>query len=129
MVQSVYIEETPSTPEVYFNFNSHVLSIKGESYPENAAKFYGPVLASLKTYLASVENQVIEFKIALTYFNSTSTKILYNIMHVLEEATTKNNTIIVKWCYDEEDDTILEIGQELHEDYPAILFNPEPFKS
>lgn len=128
MIDNLYIAETSSSPEIDFNYSSHILSMRGESYPENAAKFYGPILNSLKNYLDSINNQKVQFQIALTYFNSSSTKVLYNIMHILDEATARDNSIIVNWHYDEDDDTIQEIGQELHEDYPSVTFNPSPVK-
>jgi hypothetical protein len=128
-MENLYIAETPSSPEIDFNYSSHLLSMRGESYPENAAKFYGPVLHSLNGYLDSLSGQRVEFQIALTYFNSSSTKVLYNIMRALDEAAARDNLITVNWYYDEEDDTIHEIGQELHEDYPAVTFNAEPVRT
>jgi hypothetical protein len=128
-MENLYIEKTASSPEIDFNYSSNCLSMQGESYPENAAKFYGPVLQSLKVYLDATNNQDIEFQIALTYFNSSSTKVLYNIMNALNEAAARDNTIIVNWYFDEDDDTIQEIGQELHEDYPAVIFKQQPVKT
>ena len=47
----LFIAATPSSPEIDFRFEQHTLSIKGESYPENAAAFYGPLIASVRAYL------------------------------------------------------------------------------
>jgi hypothetical protein len=41
-MEPLFIAASPTSPEVDFRFEQHTLSIKGESYPENAAAFYGP---------------------------------------------------------------------------------------
>ncbi len=38
-MENLIIEATKSTPAVHFDAENHVFSIKGESYPENTAKF------------------------------------------------------------------------------------------
>ncbi|WP_159301410.1 DUF1987 domain-containing protein, partial [Raoultella terrigena] len=106
----------------------HTLSLRGESYPENAAAFYGDIIARLKDYLAQQSGQRIEVHIALAYFNSSSTKMLFNLIDALNEAVEAGNPVALHWYYDEEDDTILEFGQELSDDFPDLEFNSHPVK-
>jgi hypothetical protein len=122
-MDNLYIAPTPSTPEVDFKFDAHTLSLRGESYPENAAAFYGEVIGRLKDYLAQLDGGKIEVSIALAYFNSSSTKMLFNLIEVLNRAVEAGNQVTLHWYHDEEDDTILEFGQELSEDFPAIVFS------
>lgn len=112
-----------------FQFDRHTLSLRGESYPENAAAFYGEVLKQLQNYLSQQHQQRIEVNIALAYFNSSSTKMLFNLIDTLHAAVEAGNQVTLNWFYDEEDDTILEFGQELSEDFPAIGFANHPVKS
>lgn len=121
-MDNFYIAPTPSSPEVDFRFNEHVLSLRGESYPENAAAFYGGVIDRLKAYLAQQQSRRIEIHIALAYFNSSSTKMLFNVIGELSGAAEAGNEVVLHWYHDEEDDTILEFGQELSDDFPAIVF-------
>lgn len=125
-MDNFYIAPTPSSPEVDFRFDTHQLHLRGESYPENAAAFYGDVIARLKTYLAEQSARRIEVHIALAYFNSSSTKMLFNLIAALDDAVAAGNQVALHWYHDEEDDTILEFGQELHEDFPAIDFASHP---
>ena len=46
-MDNLYIAPTPSSPEVDFRFDTHTLHLRGESYPENAAAFYGGILTRL----------------------------------------------------------------------------------
>lgn len=128
-MDNLYIAPTPSSPEVDFRFDKHILSLRGESYPENAAAFYGDVIARLQAYLGERSGARIEMNIALAYFNSSSTKMLFNIFEALNSAVDAGNEVILNWYHYEEDDTILEFGQELHVDFPAISFFDRPVKT
>lgn len=112
------------SPEIDFRFSRHVLNIKGESYPENAAAFYNQVLSQLTLYLSSPEHKSIEVNVELKYFNSSSTKILLKLFEILNDAVHAGNSITLNWYHDEDDDTILEFGEDLHSDYERLNFNP-----
>lgn len=121
-MDNLYIAPTPSSPEVDFRFDTRTLSLRGESYPENAAAFYGDVIARLKEFLAQQEDATLTVHIALAYFNSSSTKMLFNLIEALDNAAHRDNRVVLNWYHDAEDDTILEFGQELGEDFTAIEF-------
>ncbi|CAA2110159.1 DUF1987 domain-containing protein [Variovorax paradoxus] len=127
-MENLYIAATPSSPQVDFRFDTRTLSLRGESYPENAAAFYGEVISRLKAYLAEQSGSHIEVNIALAYFNSSSTKMLFNLIAALNDAVEAGNKVALNWYHDEDDDTILEFGQELSEDFPAIDFASHPVK-
>lgn len=128
-METLYIAATPSSPEVNFDFAQHRLSIRGESYPENAAAFYGDIIKRLREYLASCNKTSVNVDISLAYFNSSSTKMLFNIFEAFKNAVDAGNEIVLNWYHYEEDDTILEFGQELHVDFPEITFVDHPVKS
>ncbi|MEX8194876.1 DUF1987 domain-containing protein [Comamonas guangdongensis] len=125
-MENLYIAPTPSSPEVDFSFDAHTLSVRGESYPENAAAFYSDIISRLKDYLSVQTDTKIEVNIALAYFNSSSTKMLFNLIEALSNSAEAGNRVVLNWYHDEEDDTILEFGQELSEDFPALEFVTHP---
>ncbi|OQR31679.1 Fe-S oxidoreductase [Pseudomonas sp. Bc-h] len=125
-MDNFYIEATATSPEIDFRFDQHLLSMKGESYPENAAAFYAPIVQQLRSYLASKEGATITANIALAYFNSSSTKMLFSIFDALDQAAEAGNQIIVNWYHEEEDETIFEFGEELKADFTSIIFNDHP---
>ncbi len=123
-MNNLYIPASASSPEVDFRFDEHRLVLKGEAYPENAAVFWGDIIASLNMYLAQVESdQQITVQVALSYFNSSSTKMLFSLFSALNDKALGGNTVVLDWYHDEDDDTIFEFGQELHEDFPELVFN------
>ncbi|MDN0081143.1 DUF1987 domain-containing protein [Crenobacter sp. SG2305] len=119
-MQNVYLAATSATPEVDFRFDSHRMSLKGESYPENAQAFYGPLLDAVGSYLAACRGANIQIDVQLAYFNSSSTKLLMSLFEQFNQAALAGNHVVVNWFHDEEDDTILEFGEEIAEDYPAL---------
>ncbi|MEG5266895.1 DUF1987 domain-containing protein [Pseudomonas sp. JDS28PS106] len=125
-MDNLYIEATATSPEIDFRFDQRLLSMKGESYPENAAAFYTPIVEQLRQFLASQNDATITTHIALAYFNSSSTKMLFSIFDALDQAAQAGNRIEVNWYHDEEDETIFEFGEELKADFTSITFNDHP---
>lgn len=123
-MQDIYIEATPTSPEVDFRFSEHRLRLQGESFPENAAAFYGPILDALQTYLSSRQPARIDVTVSLLYFNSSSTKVLFTLFEKLHDATLGGAQIDLYWQHDEDDDTIQEFGDDLHEDFPGLNYHP-----
>lgn len=122
-MNNLFIEATSSSPEVDFRFDEHCLSLKGEAYPENAATFWGGVIMTLRTYLDDTNNDTkITVNVALAYFNSSSTKMLFSLFSSLNEKAEQGAVVELNWYHDEDDDTIFEFGQELQEDFTHLVF-------
>ena len=119
-----YVPATATSPEIDFRFSSNTLGIRGESYPENATAFYGDALRQLRLYLALLSATHVEINVELKYFNSSSTKILYTLFGMLNDCISKGNDVTLNWFHDEEDETILEFGEELYEDFGQLNFRP-----
>jgi hypothetical protein len=122
-MEPLFIAASPTSPEIDFRFDQHTLSIKGESYPENAAAFYGPIIASVQAWLDGCKDAVITVNVSLAYFNSSSTKMLFTFFETLNNAAIAGNQVRLNWYHDEDDDTILEFGQELQDDFGALDFH------
>jgi hypothetical protein len=122
-MEPLFIAASPTSPEIDFRFDQHTLSIKGESYPENAAAFYGPLIARVQAYLEGCKDAAITVNVSLAYFNSSSTKMLFSFFEALNDAAMAGNQVRLNWYHDEDDDTILEFGQELQDDFGALDFH------
>lgn len=125
----LFLAATPSSPEIDFRFEQHTLSIKGESYPENAAAFYGPLIAAVRNYVEACHDTQITVHVSLAYFNSSSTKMLFTLFDTLNQAAVDGNHVRLNWYHDEDDDTILEFGQELQLDFTALDFHDHAVRS
>ena len=129
-MENLYLAATADSPEVDFRFDTHELALKGESYPENAAAFYGSIIRQLHDYLASCnEGITITVDVALIYFNSSSTKMLFAFFEALNTAATRGVHVVLNWHYEPEDDTIGDFGSELRDDFGALEFRDLPTAS
>ncbi|MFK5892401.1 MAG: DUF1987 domain-containing protein [Pseudomonadota bacterium] len=122
-METLEITATKSSPEINFNAATNTLSMIGESYPENTAKFYEPIFLWLEEYINSLEDQQVTFNLELIYFNSSSSKALMDIFDLLEDASEEGKNIIINWIYDEDNDAALEYGEEFAEDIESLTFN------
>ncbi|UNC90809.1 DUF1987 domain-containing protein [Candidatus Contubernalis alkaliaceticus] len=120
-MQNLVMEQTNSTPYINFDVESGLLTIRGESFPENAIKFYEPVIQWLIEYIEQAEKQIImEFEII--YFNSSTSKIFMIIFDLLDEEVRKGKKIEVHWRCDKDNETAIECGEEFEEDLSNLPF-------
>lgn len=117
------IEKTKSTPEILFNPKNHKLRIEGQSYPENAFKFYEPVMDWLDSYLLQLDKEaVLEIYFHMPYINTSSSKCIMMILDKLEEAYLSGKQVSLIWFYDQDNTVALECAEEFKEDL-TIPFN------
>jgi len=122
-MENLEIQAKKSSPEINFNAQTNILSIIGESYPENTTQFYEPVFKWIEEFIENIENQEVSVNIELIYFNSSSSKVLMDLFDTLEEASEEDKNIIVNWIYDEDNEASLEYGEEFAEDMESLTFN------
>ncbi len=125
-MQDIYIAPERDKPEVDFRFSQHHLVLRGESFPENALAFYGPLTSAIMEYLGRTAGQQIRVDVELRYFNSSSTKILLNLFRMLDQASSNGNTVHVNWLHDPDDDTVLEFGNDIAQDFITLRYNAVP---
>lgn len=118
-MEKIAIEGTPKTPTINFDMGSGILEIKGRSIPENSIEFYKPLVDSLEKYAARPQN-LTKVNIQLEYFNTSSSKCILDIFKKLEYIHKNGSEIVINWYYEEDDEDMLEAG----EDYQAIINVP-----
>lgn len=116
MKNEIHLQGTAKTPEVICTLAPFVLSLAGRSIPENSIEFYRPMMEWVDEHGAGNEGQ-LEIKIRLEYFNTSSSKCLMDLLKRIEKVVSKAE---VHWYYEEEDEDMLEAG----EDYNAIIDLP-----
>lgn len=121
-MEPLIIKPTDFTPGISFNSDTSIFEIYGFSRPENVIGFYKPLVRWLEEYEDQVLSNNINFdksnlvlNLKMTYFNSASSKFLLDILLVFMRFNSKGNNVQINWYYDEDDDEILESGEELSE--------------
>jgi hypothetical protein len=123
-MDALIIKGTDSSPAVVFDPMAGIFEISGESRPENAGKFYKPVLEWLENYFAfrywkdnetANNGSTVSLEIKLDYFNSTSAKYILEIFNKFEKFKKENINVKVVWSYHEADTDMKESGEEFEE--------------
>jgi hypothetical protein len=118
-MEPILIEGTPKTPSVKFDANQGIIEIKGRSIPENSIEYYKPLVDWLEQYSESPAPKTI-VNIHLEYFNTSSSKCILDVFKKLEAIHKAKNDVLVNWYYEEDDEDMLEAG----EDYESIIRIP-----
>jgi hypothetical protein len=118
-MESIIREGTPKTPSIRFDAGKGIVEIRGRSIPENSAEFFMPLVDWLDKYSENPA-KVTTVNIHLEYFNTSSSKSILDLFKKLEAIHKSNNEVIVHWYYEEDDEDMLEAG----EDYESIIRIP-----
>ena len=120
-MENLYLKGTEETPEIVFDRDKPEFRVTGKSYMEDATAHYTRVIAWLEEY-SKKPNKSTHFKFELEYVNTASSKIVHDILNSLDNMYLNGNEVLVEWNYYEEDEDMLELGQEYEEIYEV------PFK-
>ena len=114
-MDNYYLDKTNSTPLIDFNATTGELLMEGESYPENSFEFYHPMKTWMSIFLA--QNRVcVRLHIRLTYLNTSSTKIMMDLLDLLEEAHRRGGKVTVIWYCDRHNERAIETAEEFKEE-------------
>ena len=108
-------KKTYSIPTVEFFASTGKCFITGEAYLEDTLVFFQPLYNWLYEYIEKV-NKPILFEIKLTYFNTSVSRCIFDMLFILREYVNKNGEVTVKWYYEKDDeDMLLEIDDYLRD--------------
>ncbi|HKK61375.1 MAG TPA: DUF1987 domain-containing protein [Bacteroidales bacterium] len=108
-MENLYLKKTFNSPEVEFIASSGDLNIEGRSIPEDPGEFFERLINWLNDYfLNTVDKTVMNIK--LEYINSGSSKYMLELLRILKENYEKGKDILVKWYFEEGDESIEELG-------------------
>ncbi len=119
----LHIEATKYTPKIKLDADNGFLSFSGKSYPENTFDFYQPTLEWINAYFEEGTQKQTVIEMDIIYFNSSSSKLFFDLFDILEEAHDAGKDIMVRWLYDVENENALEAGEDFKEDFESLDFN------
>lgn len=111
-MDNLILQASKDTPEVNFNFNNGIMAMKGRSLSENSLQFFTQLFSSLETYLKTNPANNIVFELRFEYLNSSSFKLVVDLLLLTKKLTPPDKKPIVKWIYEADDEDILSLGQE-----------------
>jgi len=120
-MEKLMIYATEYTPMVNFDPQHGVIEMRGNSNPANSLRFYSKVMMGLQEYVIK-ENKGLTANLHFSYFNSSSSKCLYDILKMLHAMDRKGRSVTVNWYYTEQDHDMKEVGQDFS-DILNLSFN------
>jgi len=115
-------EKTGSTPYVLIDEEKKFMRIAGESFHENIIAFFEEINEWLRKYLAS-DFDTFTFECEMKYFNSSTTKLLLNMLLNMDDSAVDGKKITVNWITTKDNDIIIECGEDFHEEMQNLEFN------
>lgn len=125
-MEIINIEGSLDTPKVILDATNDRYEISGRSLPEDAVAFYNPIIEWLEKYGENPKRQM-NLVVKLEYFNTASSKLILDLLTVLEDIHTDHSQVLVKWYYLEDDEDMLEAGEE-YEDLIDLPFELIPYE-
>ena len=116
------IDATSRTPAVILDEKTGYFCLTGESYPEDITGFYGPIRVALNEAMTKAED-AFKADIKLVYFNSSSARVLMEIMDQMDEKAGSGLAIAVDWYCDPDDEITREFAEDISEDLSHVKFS------
>jgi len=118
--EQIEVEGTDRTPHTVLNQPKGEIIFRGHSLPEDTGAFYNPIKEWIKNYIDNAP-ETTHLSFDLEYFNSSSFKLLLEIINVISRLKIKEKELKTTWYYKEGDDDMFESGKQL-EDLLDIKF-------
>ncbi|WP_299463024.1 DUF1987 domain-containing protein [uncultured Microscilla sp.] len=110
-----------TNPSVTLNAQTGKCDVIGESFIENASEFYQPVFDWLNAYTEKIKGEMV-WSFRMEYFNSSSAKVITNLLKTLKRYEQNGGKVTVNWHYPSYNMTMLEDGECLS-DVSRLKFN------
>jgi hypothetical protein len=121
-MNKIALEATEFTPLVIFDHVDFRFEIKGESTPEDARLFYGPLIKWIEDFgnylhflhlsTPSMKKKKMDFRVHLEYVSSSSLKNLFDLLLKIETLKPYSESIKIIWVADAGDEDMEENGLE-----------------
>jgi hypothetical protein len=115
-------EKTTSTPFVLIDEERSYMKLEGRSFNENVAEFFKEVNDWMDGYLTS-GFETFTFDCAISYFNSSTTKLLLNMLLKMDSHASKEKKIVVNWITTADNEIMMECGEDFRDDLNNLQFN------
>lgn len=117
---------TSQYPNIVLDKASGKFEFSGNSLPEDAKAFFDPIIQWIENYALDPNPEtVVRFK--MVYYNTPSSKLLFQVLKRFERIAASGNKISVIWAYNEDDIDIKDAGRDLAE-HIKIPFKMESYK-
>lgn len=109
------IPGSQSTPAIQSDWEKGIVSMQGDSYPENSYELFHQVYEWIERFLGEAAHP-LNLELRLLYLNTSSIKAMMDIFDLLEAAYQEGRQVAVNWYYDIRNERVVELAEEFKED-------------
>ena len=120
-MDALFIEGAEDVPQIALDKSKGIFEFEGKSLPEDVISFYSPVFKWSEEYVKD-PNPITEVKMKISYYNSASQRAINEFFTIIKKAELRNSKVTIHWFYDEDDEEMLESGEEFA-DITKLKFN------
>lgn len=113
-MENLLIEGDLKNPTIDFNYEQGLLKIWGRSWPEHATNTYDPAFKWLDEYEKNPQSKT-KLTVSLEYFNTSSSKVVLEIMKRVSKMHEDGKDVTVEWYYENDDFDLKEEGETFAE--------------
>ena len=118
-MSDMHIAATDRTPEIQLSIAEGIFSMRGESFPEDVAAFYGQVIMAIDAMASTIQGP-LKVDVAMVYINSSSIKAMFRIFEGLENVRKNGHPLTITWHFQDDDDIMQELGEDFKDRFPDL---------
>jgi hypothetical protein len=118
-MSDLHIAATDRTPEIQLSAAQGIFSMRGESFPEDVAAFYGQVIMAIDAMASTIQGP-LKVDVAMVYINSSSIKAMFRIFEGLENVRKNGHPLTIIWHFQDDDDIMQELGEDFKDRFPDL---------
>jgi len=121
---SFYLEtqKSPSTPYILVDEANNYMRMEGRSFHESVVESFRDINNWLDGYLQT-DFGTFTFDCEMNYFNSSTAKLLLNLIMKMDNHVGASKNIIVNWITTTSNEIVMECGEDFQEDVNKLEFN------
>ena len=124
-MSDLHIAATDRTPEIQLSAAQGIFSMRGESFPEDVAAFYGQVIMAIDAMASTIQGP-LKVDVAMVYINSSSIKAMFRIFEGLENVRKNGHPLTIIWHFQDDDDIMQELGEDFKDRFPDLPIEVQP---
>jgi hypothetical protein len=98
------------------------MKLEGRSFHENAIEYFREIIEWLDHFLTS-DFKTFTFDCAMDYFNSSTVKLLFNMIMKMDRYASSDNIIVINWMTVKNNEIMIECGEDFKEEISNVTFN------
>jgi len=110
-MSNLTITGSQSTPAISGDWEAGVLTMTGDSYPENSFDLFNRVIDWVERFLADGKRP-LALELHLLYLNTSSVRAIMDVFDLLEDAYADGHPVAVNWHYDRRNERVAELAEE-----------------